>query len=463
MKKKLTNNIGMKILSVVIAFIVWIIIVNIEDPMTSRTFHVAVDILNENAVESEGKVYRVIEGSEVDVTVKGNKSFVDSLKVSDIKATADLSHLSFTNSTSIEPDCTKYTNSKYELVLGKVKNLVVEVEEIAEERYPVRFNIVGKVPDGYYVSANLMKSSPGMITVRDGESVINKIVQVAVDVNVNKRTGDFDVTLEPKAYNSEDEVIESPNLSFNVDKVNVSVQVLPTKTVPININVKGTPAHGYELLESVYEPNQIQIAGPAEVLEKYDKIDITIDVAGATETVDTVVELNQDILPEDIIVADKNTTVAVEVKIQQLQSKEFTITNSDIAVKLPTTITTYSFVDPDKTYTVSVLAPSDKIEEITVDTLKPTIDLSGKTYGSYNVKLQFNSEYDVSIIGDNKVDITLSDPNEVTETTKPEESSNPTKQPAESTAPTVTTEPSSKPEEEDTVGGVENSDTPQEN
>lgn len=442
MKKKWTNNIGMKVLSVVLAFVVWIIIVNIEDPTTSRTFRVPVEILNEKVVESEGKVYHIKEGSEVDVTVTANKSFVDSLKASDIRATADLSHLSFTNSTPIEPECTKYSTSKVDLQLGKVKTLVVELEEKAEERFPIRFNIVGKVPEGFYVSASLMKSSPSMITVSDGVSFIKKISQVAVEVNVNKRTNDFKVTLEPKAYNSDGEIIVSDNLSFSVDKVDVKVQVLPTKTVPINLKIKGTPAYGYEWIEAKtgFEPNQILIAGKQEYLDACDSIDLEVDINGATGTLDTVIELNQDVLPENIIVADSNTNVAVEVQIQKMKTKEFNISLQDISVKLPTGITTYSFVDPTKTYKISVLAPSDKIKDITIDTLQPTIDLSDKKYGTHSVKLQFASDYDVTVLEDDIVDIVLTDPNEIQPTSSPTQGPEETVSPTETPVPDVTEE-----------------------
>ena len=94
MKKKWTNNLGFKILSVAIAFLLWVVIINIEDPTISRTFRVQVDIQNDDIVASGGKVYKITEGEYVEVTVKGNKSFVDSLTDADITATADFRYLS---------------------------------------------------------------------------------------------------------------------------------------------------------------------------------------------------------------------------------------------------------------------------------------------------------------------------------------------------------------------------------
>lgn len=423
-------------MSVGLAFVLWILIVNIEDPTTTRTFRVEVDILNENAIESSGRVFTILEGKEVDVMVKGNKSFVDSLKQSDIKATADLNYISFTGSVDIEPDCTKYTNTEYTLTLPREKHVRVELEEVAEDRFPIQFNIIGKVPDGYYVAANLMKSSPGMITIRDGKTVINKINTVLVDVNVSKRTGDFIVTVEPKAYNSDGEVIVSPNMQFSNSEVEVQVSVLPTKTVPVNVALEGDVAYGYQITDMVYEPNQLLIAGKEEDLEKITSIDIKIPIEGATTTIEEVVKL-EEVLPENIIVADKNTTVAVEVKIESLNSKEFTFTSNDISVKFPQNIITYSYEDTSKIYKVKVLGNQELLDTLTIENIKPTIDLTNVSYGTHQVELKFNEDLLVEVIGEDKVSIIISDPTVAT----PEPTVSPTAPPEEPEPTDIVTDP----------------------
>ena len=39
MKNKLTKNLGLKILSVVAAFLFWLVIINVTDPTTVKTFY----------------------------------------------------------------------------------------------------------------------------------------------------------------------------------------------------------------------------------------------------------------------------------------------------------------------------------------------------------------------------------------------------------------------------------------
>ena len=46
MAKKLTNNLGLKILAVLIAGLLWLIAININDPVSQQTYSVQVQILN---------------------------------------------------------------------------------------------------------------------------------------------------------------------------------------------------------------------------------------------------------------------------------------------------------------------------------------------------------------------------------------------------------------------------------
>ena len=51
------KNLGIKIVSVLLAMIIWMIIINIDDPYKTRTFSVNVETINESALQSVNKVY----------------------------------------------------------------------------------------------------------------------------------------------------------------------------------------------------------------------------------------------------------------------------------------------------------------------------------------------------------------------------------------------------------------------
>ena len=56
MRKNLTTNIPLKIMSVIAAVLIWLIIVNVDNPIVTVTFtDVPVQVLNEAYIESGGK------------------------------------------------------------------------------------------------------------------------------------------------------------------------------------------------------------------------------------------------------------------------------------------------------------------------------------------------------------------------------------------------------------------------
>ena len=58
MKKKIMDNLALKLLSIIVAFIIWLVIINITDPTVIKRFNnIPVDILNENVITSSNQVY----------------------------------------------------------------------------------------------------------------------------------------------------------------------------------------------------------------------------------------------------------------------------------------------------------------------------------------------------------------------------------------------------------------------
>lgn len=66
MKKLLTNNLGLKLLSIVAAAMLWLVVLYIEDPVMYADFSpIQVTILNENVITDQGKVYQIEDNSDV--------------------------------------------------------------------------------------------------------------------------------------------------------------------------------------------------------------------------------------------------------------------------------------------------------------------------------------------------------------------------------------------------------------
>ena len=91
MKLNLTDNLFLKILSVLVAVVLWLVIVNINDAQGTTFLYKEVSLLNTEIITENGKVFRVEEGANlVKITVRARQSVLRELKPEDFVLTADV-------------------------------------------------------------------------------------------------------------------------------------------------------------------------------------------------------------------------------------------------------------------------------------------------------------------------------------------------------------------------------------
>ena len=144
MKEKLLKNWGLKLMAVLIAFLVWFLVANIEDYTVTKTITgIPVELLNEDAITKQDMVYEIEQGKTVDIKVEGRRSIIEELTVEDFVATADLSELSITNSVQIVVDAVSNSVRK-EVNISVVDSMMkVSIEERGEEKLPISIVTTG--------------------------------------------------------------------------------------------------------------------------------------------------------------------------------------------------------------------------------------------------------------------------------------------------------------------------------
>ena len=100
LKQRLKNNWTLKLASIAIAFLIWLVIGNINDPIIQKVYsNVKVNITNGSYIESRGMTYRLDSNYQtVSVTLRGNSSRVTK-RNDDIVVEADLTQIVDMNST----------------------------------------------------------------------------------------------------------------------------------------------------------------------------------------------------------------------------------------------------------------------------------------------------------------------------------------------------------------------------
>lgn len=392
MKKFITTNLSLKILSVVVAFLFWLVIVNLTDPMIKKTFYdIPVEIINENVITSVNQVYEVTEGDTVNVSVKGKRSFVEKLTKDDFSASADMSSLSKVNAVAIRVELKQSaaanTTGSYELDCGNAM-LKVKLEKRVTKKFKVEVSHTGNLSENYVLGD--MVAKPNIVEVSCGESKFKKIDHVGVVVKLNGQSDDFEATYSPLLYDSDGEVMDDTNVAFSNDKILVATKVLASKKVKINVTTQGTPAKGYRVVQTDYKPETIWICGSTDALENASStIDISLNVQDARHDVEKDVEIAP-YLSDGVSVVGDVTNIAVHCQIEKNGLRTLTFTPSDIAVKnLPADCSMIFAADSDK-YQIVLRGDEANLKKVTVSALGAYVDLQGCSVGTHTMYVQFN-------------------------------------------------------------------------
>lgn len=341
MGKKLTNNLGLKIGSVLFAGILWLLVTNINDPYTPIPFaDVPVQIINADLITSQGKVFEVLEGSDVidSVTITVPRSSMSSMNSKDsIVAIADMKNLTTLNTIHIEVRTARNSDKdKVESIKVSNDTLKLNIEDKKNISIPLTPTTSGSLQKEYIVGA--VTTDQNLVRVSGPESVVSRIKTAEVNVNVTGFTNDIGTSGEIKLYDANGAEVSKEKLTLNINNVGVQVEILATKSIPLRFAVLGTPAAGYRATGVVTgSPASVLLAGKANVLNNLSAIEVPdteIDITGATEDVVTVIDINK-YLPNSVELADEefDGNVTVTTYVEQEMVRTITIAEQDIVVE----------------------------------------------------------------------------------------------------------------------------------
>lgn len=339
MVKKLTNNLGLKLLAILVACIVWLIVINYADPIVSTRYSgIPVEFVNTELLNSKGKVYEVMNNTDtVDVVVFGKRSVLETLSYENIHAVADLEDITIMNTVAIQVYSNK-SNDQLDSIRQSRSVVELNVEDLKEVPYTVNVVVNGTPAEGYVIGE--VTQNQNLVRVSGPESVVNRIVKAECSVGVNGRTSDLSTSADIRLYDADGKAVTHPNLKTNINMVNIGVDILSSKAVDIIYKYTGEPAEGYTVIgEPVADRTAVYIAGRQSALNKVDRIVIPeseLDITGRDQNLNTTLNLKE-FLPEGVRIVnigddDFDGKINVSVEIRELIDRTFAIPIGNLKV-----------------------------------------------------------------------------------------------------------------------------------
>ncbi len=390
MKKLLINNWILKLFALLAAVVMWLVVVNDNDPQIPYPiYNVPVEIVNDQVFAENDMVYWVTEGMTVNIKVNVRQTVVKQLKASDFKLTADCTnwHPGFPTI----PIQVEVVNNKsyyqYSDIILSSSFVKIQAENLRTKMMDVEIQTIGEPAEGYTLGA--LTCSPEQVEVKAPESVMKLLKKVVAYVRIKDAMGDVQEVSELVLYDGNNEVItpEEAKVILGETEATVSAEILKTKTIPVVVtNITGQPANGFRFTEANCSISSVTIAGTKSAISGITGVILDapqLDVEGAAENV--YVDLNvEDFLPETVRLVDLESSVAqIELVVEQLGEKRFLIPSQNVVIQNQAEDTEYEFADESLVVTVEGL--TEDLEILEDGQLSLSVDADGLEPGEQEV------------------------------------------------------------------------------
>lgn len=425
-KRKLTDNLSLKIMSVAIAIVVWLIVVNIDNPVGTNYYTITdVELINKEYVESSDTIGKMCMPEEnqdsVKVAITASKKVRDRIRLSDITAVADLQQ-----AVSLDTDPVMVPITVTCLASGVLpsdikvtpQNLTVNLDEKETQEFVVNVS-KGDTKPGKDYELGSLTASPEKIRITGPKTLVNKIDKVNATIALDGNTEDYTQEVNLTIYDKNQEALsESEMNSLRIEnnaKVVVTAKLWKIRTgVKIAAGYVGTPAGGYQVGSVKTVPDTISVAGNTEGLESLSENDnmITIpadriDISGESKDVERKISL-KNLLPDNVkLTSDSSEDVWVTVSILPVGSQEFNLPTKNIEVKnkpdnLQVTFETAQIA-------LRIKSESEDLEDLNInEDVKAEIDLKDKEAGNYKVPVKLSLPDGYEMVEDVYTEVVIS-------------------------------------------------------
>lgn len=402
-----SNNLPWKLVSLGLAGMLWLFVINTQNPLQPKEIkEISVNIKGINEIESKGYVIQNEEAllnTKVKVIVKGPRLELEKLEANKdkmISVNLDLTPSASTLNTGSDSAerLVEYTattlgeNVRIEEIRPKTTYVTFEKEKSVA--LPVYSNIHGDNNSQYMALDPIIK--PSQVEIKGPKTLVENIHKLVVDINIDDFSEDvLSYTLPIKAVDIEGS--EITGLRKSPQYIEVTLPIGKKKTVPLEPQFQGTLPTGYIQTNTIVTPKEITIVGKADIVDqiqtiKLGKISLDNMIQSNTVKVDFL-------LPNGIDYIDNiEDKAVVTVEIQKENTYEFNIDTNNMNLKVNGLKEGYEYQILEQTVKMILGGTAENLLKFDKNNINGVIDLTGLGTGEYSIPLQITIPESLKII-----------------------------------------------------------------
>lgn|GEM_PF-3964770 len=392
--KRLKNNLGLKLLSLFFAVLLWNSVITQTNPTIERQVdNIKITVLGKEELADNGLALLddiAAYLTKVKVNIRLYRSDLVYFNESDVQVNLDLSRIYDIGPQQVK--LTAYSN------LGTIEKIIpesitLEVDKRSSRIIPVECKTISQVPDGYY--AGRLTVSPSSIQISGPDSIIQQIEKAQLSLDLSEVKSQVAKASKFTLVDADGNAVNDSAVTMSADSALMSMDVTPKKTLIIDPNSAVTGIDrlppGYMMSSIELFPASVEVTGPAELLNSLQSLSTeVIDIAGQSEDVETEIKI---FVPQGVTLLSSDTVGAL-VRIDEILQEKVFEGMQVLYRNLPAGLKVQNF---NFRTDLTIKAPMNRIGSISASHITLFIDLQGLTAGEHElpVAVEVSDEYGI--------------------------------------------------------------------
>ena len=383
-----SNNFGLKVLSLLIAILLWNFVISSDSTITrTKTVTGLTGYVTGRSTLTSANGLALLEDpadelTDLSVMIEVSQAEFSSVTKDNVMVTLDLSNA---RREGIQEVPLKAVTSYGRVVKVMPSKVELSLEALDSRVIPVNVQIIGKPEKDRWYKVN--RSNPSSLTIKGPASVVQRIASAYVYIDVTGARSGFTAAEQFVLLDSDGDVIPQDMLERSASSISVSVDVYPTKEIPLDTAVDsvitGQPKEGYEVVGIAMQPAALTVAAEQELLDSIDMLHIDpISVEGLSQSFSARADVAtlssfKSISADEVYVT---VTIAEETVGAWVEDVKVSYINKGDGLKFST---------EDARVRVYVSGPRSAVEELRQMGFVATLDLAGLGAGEYSMAVVF--------------------------------------------------------------------------
>ncbi|MGI6224940.1 MAG: YbbR-like domain-containing protein [Peptococcales bacterium] len=384
MAETTNNNLIYKVIAILLAILLWLYVTADQNPPLEKTLN-----LNINYENLREDLTLISKSDSVNVKIRGDSKLINSLGLKDFGASVDLSQVKMGEQTLP----VKINNALgVEIVDISPKEVLVNVDKIAERQIPVQVALLGQTAHGYSSFKATIK--PSQVVIRGPQNILDTLEEARADVNLNSAQSNLVLNLPIKVQDKWGNWYGADTLNIIPNTVEVFIPVVqdtPSKTVPVKPVLEGKPAPGYQIARILVEPETVKILGQFNKLDTIDRVQ-TLPIMLSDVKENVVREVNLSIPSGVTLLYGTKVKVIIQVEESPVH-KTF-----ELPLKTHNSKSSQKVALGLELVKVKIEGKKEVINKLTANDLKAYVDVAGVDFGTHDLEVQIDAPGDVQIL-----------------------------------------------------------------